>query len=126
MTTHPLPPLSDELADVLDGEYGTPDIDTGIDHLRDGIRRLAETPLTLRQTQSVLAALTAIDGCDVLTGLALLVGRLTDPTTKPALGALPLDLQKEIQRNGEEYARLTADYAPRHLINDALAAIDTT
>ncbi|MGW2863313.1 hypothetical protein [Streptomyces sp. NPDC001205] len=105
-----VPPLDEELAGTLDDLDG---IHCGIDLIRDGIRLLGVDRLTADQTQTILAALAGSEGADVLTALALLIRRLTDPVTNPALRPLPYDTAKAVQQLGEQHAYDTAEFAPR-------------
>ncbi|MFJ1827456.1 hypothetical protein [Streptomyces sp. NPDC088178] len=107
MTTNPLhtagnvvPPLDDDLADVLDRLTG---IHAGINLIRDGIRLLALDRHSADKTQTLLAALAgSSEGADVLTVIGRLVARLSTADTNPALRTLPLDRQKLAQQHGEQ------------------------
>ncbi|MET9436898.1 hypothetical protein [Streptomyces sp. NPDC006551] len=118
-----VPPLDDELAGALDDLAG---IHPGIDMIRDGIRLLAVDHLSADQTQTVLATIAGTGGVDVLETLALLVARLTNPTSNPALRDLDPETAKEVQRRGELYGHDTADYAPREHTSEAAALIEGT
>jgi hypothetical protein len=116
-----VPPLDDDRAGVLDDLQG---IHCGIDLIRDGIRLLGLDRHTADQTQTILAALTGSDdNTDVLAAIALLIQRLTDPATNPALRPLPYEAAKRIQQCGEEHAYCTAEFAPRQVVADACALI---
>lgn len=104
MTVHTaanaVPPLDGtELGGVLDYLAG---VHAGIDLIRDGIRLLALDRLTAEQTQLLVVTLAGgTDGTDVLTAIGLLVARLTNPDSNPALRALDLTAQKTTQLHGE-------------------------
>lgn len=88
-----------ELGGVLDDLDG---FNAGIDLIRDGIRLIATSRLSLDETQTLCAALAgSADGTDVLTAIGHLVARLTNPDSNPALRTLPFDAQKNTQRAGE-------------------------
>ncbi|MFF7190519.1 hypothetical protein ACFZAR_36110 [Streptomyces sp. NPDC008222] len=97
---HAAPNVDDtELGDLLADLAG---IHAGIDLIRDGIRHLAHDRHTLDGTQLLAVTLAGSpDGTDVLTAIGLLVARLTNPDTNPALRALTHDQQKNTQRAGE-------------------------
>ncbi|MEU9703008.1 hypothetical protein [Streptomyces sp. NPDC047981] len=115
-----VPPLDDDLAGVLDDLAG---IHPGIDMIRDGIRLLAVDRLTADKTQTVITSV-AGTGTDVLAALGLLVQRLTNPDSNPALRTLDAETAKSVQRRGEQYAYETAEYAPRDHPSEAAALID--
>ncbi|MER8003048.1 hypothetical protein [Streptomyces sp. NPDC095613] len=115
-----VPPLDDDLDGVLDD---TSHIHAGLDQIRDGIRHLALDRLTADHTQTILSALAGSDGADILTGLALLVQRLTDADTNPALRGLPLALQKTIRHLGEQHSH-ELNYLDRQPLADAIGLID--
>lgn len=96
-----VPPLDGDLAGALDDLDG---IHPGIDLLRDGIRLLALSRHTLDDTQTLLATLAGSAGADVITAIGHLVARLANADLNPALRALPLDIQKQAQRHGEQAA----------------------
>lgn len=90
--------LGDTLS-VLDGWHD------GIDLIRDGLHLIATDRLTLEQTQDITVALAGTsDGTDVLTALARLLARITNPDTNPSLRALDFDQQKKVQQAGEDLA----------------------
>ncbi|MGW1870935.1 hypothetical protein ACWCPS_36020 [Streptomyces mauvecolor] len=115
-----VPPLDDDLAGALDDLDG---IHCGIDLIRDGIRLLGLDQLTADQTQTILATLAGSEGADILTVIALLIRRLTDPAANPSLRPLPYDITKRVQQHGEEHAYETAEFAPRQAIADACGLI---
>ncbi|WP_030756612.1 hypothetical protein [Streptomyces sp. NRRL F-5135] len=115
-----VPPLDDELAGLLDDTAG---VHAGIDLIRQGLHLLALDRLTTDQTQTVLHVLADDDGLDILTGIALLVQRLTDPDTNPALRSLPLALQKTVRHLGEQHGHETS-YLNRQPLADAIGLID--
>lgn len=116
-----IPPIDPELAGVLEDLDG---VHYAIDQIRHGVESLAMERLTKSQTQTVLYSLAGAEGTDILTALALVVARLTNPDSNPSLRTLPLDQQKTIHHLGELYGHDTADLAPRHHIADAIAHID--
>ncbi|MFI6055737.1 hypothetical protein ACIBCO_37345 [Streptomyces violascens] len=115
-----VPPLDDELAGALEDLDG---IHCGIDLIRDGIRLLGLDQHTADQTQNILAALAGSEGADVLTVLALLVRRLTDPAANPSLRPLPCATAQAVQQRGEEHAHEIAEFAPRQAVADACGLI---
>lgn len=130
MTTNPvhtdgnaIPALGDDLAGVLDD---LANIHPGIDLLRDGIRLLALDRHTTDQTQTLLATLAgSSDGTDIVTALAHLIARLTNPHTSPSLRTLPFDQQKEARHHGEQAQfALTDDWLHQHA-SEASAAISS-
>lgn len=116
-----VPPLDTELAGVLQDVAG---VHAGIDLITDGIALLAVDRHTTDRTQTVLATLAGSEGADIITALALLVARLTDSDTNPALRGLPHPVQKQIRALGEQHAHLTAATAPRAAVGDAIGLID--
>lgn len=91
------------LLDDLDG------IHPGIDLIRDGIRHLAHSRLTVDQTQTLAVTLAGSpDGTDLLTAIGLLTARLLNADQNPALRTLDLTAQKDTRLHGE---RLTFDLA---------------
>ncbi|MEU6016995.1 hypothetical protein ABZ826_23970 [Streptomyces sp. NPDC047515] len=129
MTTNPVhtagnavPALDDEFVGVLDDLAG---VHPGIDQIRSGIRLLALDRHTPDMTQTLLAALAgSSDGTDILTALALLIGRLSTADTNPALHNLPLTQQKEAQRHGEAAVYDLTDPDLHQHASEAAAAID--
>jgi hypothetical protein len=118
-----VPPLDDELADRLEDLAG---IHPGIDQIRDGIRLLALDRHTPGKTQTLIAALAGIDGVDLITVIGLLVQRLTDPVSNPALRTLTDDQQKNTQRQGQITAYVLNDPDIHQPASDACAAISDT
>ncbi|WP_328545490.1 hypothetical protein [Streptomyces europaeiscabiei] len=120
-----VPPVDDtELGGVLEDLEG---FHPGIDLIRDGIRLIATDRLTTAQTQSLCAALAGANGVDVLTAIGLLVARLTDADTNPALRTLPFEQQKTTQLHGENLVRHLADDEDLHQhASEASAAITGT
>lgn len=115
-----VPPVDAELAGVLEDLAG---VHAGVDLITDGIRLLAVDRLTVDRTQTVLATLAGSEGADVTTALALLVARLTDSDSNPALRGLTHPIQKTVRQLGEQHAHLTAAAAPRAAITDAIGLI---
>ncbi|MEU1078169.1 hypothetical protein ABZ404_36885 [Streptomyces sp. NPDC005878] len=115
-----MPPIGPDLAGALDDlEY----IHPGIDLIRDGIRLLATERLTADRTQTLLAALAGSDGADVLTLLTLLIQRLTDADTNPALRRIDPALLATIRALGDQAAYTTHEFAPRDLVAEASGLI---
>jgi hypothetical protein len=117
-----VPPLGDDLADVLDRLAG---VHAGIDLIRDGIRLIALDRLDTDQSQTVIGFLAgSSEGTDVLTALAHLIARLSNADTNPSLRTLPLDQQKTAQHHGEQAQfHLTDEWLHQHA-SEASAAID--
>lgn len=118
-----MPPLDDDFAGVLED---TAHVHAGIDLIRTGLRVLALERLTADQTQTVITTLVGDQGADVVTAVALLIQRLTNPDSNPALRDLDADVQKEVQRLGEQHAYQAADFAARdhEPVTEAAARID--
>lgn len=116
----PVKPLDDELDGQLEDTAG---VHAGIDLIRDGIRLLALDRLTADQTQSILSTIAGADA-NVLTALGLLVQRLTNPDTNPALDTLTAQTAKDVQVLGEQFAYGLAELAPGELTSEAAALID--
>lgn len=94
-----VPALDDELAGLLEDLAG---VHPGIDLIRDGIRHLGLDRMSVGQTQTVAVTLAGSpDGTDVLTAVGLLVARILNPDSNPALRALSFEQQKNTQRAGE-------------------------
>ena len=87
-----------DLGNLLEDLYG---IDPGIDLMLDGARLIATSRHTINTTQVLIAVLAGSpDALDVISLPGLLVERLTNPDTNPALRTLPLDQQKNAAREG--------------------------
>jgi hypothetical protein len=111
-----------ELGNVLDDLTG---IHAGIDLIRDGIRHLAHDRHTPDTTQTLLATLAgSSDGTDVIAAIGLLVARLTHTDSNPALRTLPLDRQKNAQREGEQALFALTDPYIHQPTAEACAHID--
>ncbi|MFF8279962.1 hypothetical protein ACF05T_28315 [Streptomyces lateritius] len=118
-----VPPLDGtDLTGVLDD---LANIHPGFDLIRDGIRLLAVDRLTVDKTQTVITTV-AGTGTDVIAALGLLMQRLTNPNTNPALRTLDPATAKKVQQRGEQYAYETAEYAPREHPCEAAALITGT
>jgi hypothetical protein len=119
-----VPPLDGtELGGLLDDLAG---IHPGIDLIRDGIRLLALDRHTTDRTQLLAVTVAGgTDGTDVLTAIGLLVARLTNPDTNPALRSLPLDAQKHTQRHGELLIHHLGDPDLHQHASNASGAIHT-
>jgi hypothetical protein len=118
-----VPPLDGtELGDLLEDLAG---IHAGMDLIRDGIRLIATDRLTTDQTQTLNAALAgSSDGTDALTLVALLVARISNADTNPALRTLPFEQQKTAQLHGENLVHHLADDELHQHASEAAAAID--
>lgn len=118
-----VPPVDGtDLGDLLEGLAG---VHPGIDLIRDGLRLLAHDRLTVDQTQTLCAALAgSADGTDLITAVGLLVARLTDADSNPALRTLPFDRQKTTQLHGENLVHHLAHDDLHHHASEAAAAID--
>lgn len=87
--------LGDTLS-VLDGWH------EGIGLIRDGIRLIAHSRLTLEQIQDLTVVLAGMaDGSDVISAIGQLISRITNPDTSPAIRSLGFDQQKDVQGAGE-------------------------
>jgi hypothetical protein len=115
-----VPPLDDDLEDVLADLAG---IHPGVDLIRQGVRCLANAQLTPDQTQTLCATLAGSHSADVVTLIGLLVQRLADPASNPALRSLPEARQKAAQAAGEEAAYLLSDPDLHQPAADAASAI---
>jgi hypothetical protein len=111
-----------ELGGVLEDLAG---FHPGIDLIRDGIRLIATDRHTTQQTQTLSAVLAGANGVDVLTAIGLLVARITDADTNPALRTLPFEAQKTAALHGERLVFDLADDDLHQHASEAAAAIDT-
>lgn len=118
-----IPPLDADLAKALDDLDG---IHPGVDLIRDGIRHLALDRHTVDGTQTLLATLAGSAGADVITAIGHLVARLANADHNPALRGLPLDVQKQAQRHGEQAALHLADPDIHQPASEASASITGT
>jgi hypothetical protein len=115
-----VPPLDDDLDGQLEDTAG---IHPGIDMIRDGIRLLALDRLTADQTQTILTTLSGADA-NVLATIGLLVQRLTNPDSNPALNTLEEQTAKDVRQLGEQFAYDLAVLDPGDRLNEAAARID--
>ena len=120
-----VPPLDGtDLGNLLEDLGG---IHAGLDLMLDGARLIATDRLTTDQTQTLDAALAgSVDGTDALTLIGLLVARISNADSNPALRTLPFEQQKTAALHGE---RLVFDLADDHLhqhASEAAAAITGT
>ncbi|MET9725441.1 hypothetical protein [Streptomyces zaomyceticus] len=119
--TQPVPPLDENgLGGVLDDTAG---VHAGVDMIRDGIRLLALDRLTADKTQTILSTIAGADA-NLLTALGLLVQRLTNPDTNPALDTLTAQTAKDVQQLGEQFACDLAELAPGDRTSEAVGLID--
>jgi hypothetical protein len=119
-----VPPLDDtELGGLLDDLTG---FDEGIDLICDGIRNIALRRLPTDRVQLLLATIAGSpDATDVVGAFGRLVERIADADNTPALRDLPLDAQKQAQRQGELTAHALTDPDLRAPASKACAALDT-
>ncbi|WP_399559622.1 hypothetical protein OIA45_48595 (plasmid) [Streptomyces chartreusis] len=119
-----VPPVDDtELGGLLEDLAG---FHAGIDLIRDGIRLLALDRHTADRTQTLSAVLAgSTDGTDVLTAIGLLVARLTNPESNPALRELTFEQQKNTQKAGEALVFDLADPDLHQHAADAAGHIHT-
>ncbi|MDX2986520.1 hypothetical protein [Streptomyces caniscabiei] len=119
-----VPPVDGtDLGDILDDLEG---FHPGIDLIRDGIRLIATDRHTTSKTQSLCAALAGAQDADVLTAVGLLVARLTDGNTNPALRTIPIEQQKTAALHGERLVFDLADDDLHQHASEAAAAITGT
>jgi hypothetical protein len=112
-----------ELGGLLDDLNG---IHPGIDLIRDGIRHLAHTRLTVDQTQTLAVTLAGSpDGTDILTAIGRLTARLLNADTNPALRTLDLTAQKDTQLHGELLVHHLTDYKLHQHASNASGSIHT-
>ncbi len=119
-----VPPLDPELAGLIEDLTG---IDPGIDLLCDAARWIALSQHSVDHTQTLSVTLAGSpDGTDALTLIGLLVARITNPDSNPALRDLPFDRQKNTQLHGERLVRHIADDHDLHQhASNASGAIHT-
>jgi hypothetical protein len=125
-----VPPLDPELAGLLDD---LADIHPGIDLILDGVRLIALDRLDAddRRRPTDMTQLLAVtlagspDGTDVLTLIGLLVARITNADSNPALRGLSVEAQKNTQRHGENLLRHLADPDLHQHASNASGAIHT-
>ncbi|MFD7980218.1 hypothetical protein [Streptomyces sp. NPDC059071] len=113
------PALDEELAGVLEDTAG---VHSGIDMIRDGIRLLALDRLSADKTQTILSTI-AGTGTDLFAAFGLLVQRLTNPDSNPALNDLDAETAKQVELRGEQFAFEVAEFAPREHTSEAAALI---
>ena len=120
-----VPPVDGtDLGNLLEDLAG---VHPGIDLIRDGIRLLATDRLTTDQTQTLCAALAgSTDGTDVLTAIGLIVARISNADTNPALRTLPFEQQKAAALHGERLVFDLADDDLHQHASEASAAITGT
>ncbi|AKZ60720.1 hypothetical protein SAM23877_p011 (plasmid) [Streptomyces ambofaciens ATCC 23877] len=120
-----VPPLDDDLAGLLEDLAAVQD--PAIDQILSGLRLLALTRHTVDRTQTLIATLAgASDGTNVVSAIGLLIARLSDPDTNPALRTLPLDQQKNAALAGERACFALTDPELHQAASDTSAAIDGT
>ncbi|MFG2359401.1 hypothetical protein [Streptomyces sp. NPDC048521] len=111
-----------DLGDLLEDLRG---IHPGIDLMLDGARLIAHDRHNLNMTQVLVAVLAGSpDALDVTSLPGLLVERLTNPDTNPAVRSLPLDQQKDAAHQGWLTAHNLADPDLRDTTARACAALD--
>jgi hypothetical protein len=116
------PALDADLTFLLDGLGGA---HPGIDLIRDGLRLLAGAELDADRTQIVLYDLVGGESLDILTAVALVVRRLTDSATNPALRTLSSSARQNLRDVGACVDEDIAEFVPRQLVADAIGLIDT-
>lgn len=120
---HAVPPLDDDLADLLDDLAAVQDV--GIDQIIAGLRHIAVTPHTVDRTQTLIAVLAGADsGLNLITATGQIIARLADPDTNPALRGLPLEQQKTARHAGELAAYALSDPDLHQTASETCAAID--
>ncbi|MFB7359581.1 hypothetical protein [Streptomyces gardneri] len=116
----PIPPLDEDgLGGVLDDTAG---LHSDINQIRDSIRNLALSPLTVEDTKNVLAALAGAEQ-NLVTAIGFLVERLTNPDTNPALEHLDAETAKQVQAYGEQYRYELAEFGPHQHAAQAIGLI---
>lgn len=114
-------PATTQITDLVDDLTGFhPVLDRAVQALED----LAAATLTTDQSQSVVAALAALGDGSVATLIGLVVRRIADPDTNPALAGLPAERKQTLRRLGAEYAALADDDFPRDTAAELAAVID--
>lgn len=116
-----VPPLGEQLADLIDGLRGT---SPGLDLIADGLQHLALERHTTDQTQTTIARLAGNPDDDVIAVTGHLITRLTNPDTNPCLRTLPLHQQKEAQREGCDSLFALTDRHIHQPAAEAAARID--
>lgn len=125
-----VPPLDDELAGLLEDLAG---IHPAIDMFCDAARLIAldrldadnqRQPTEMTQLLAVTLA-GSPDGTDVITLVGLVVARILNADTNPALRGLSFEAQKETQRHGENLLRHLADPDLHQHASNASGAIHT-
>lgn len=111
-----VPPLDEQLADLIDGLRGT---NPGLDQIADGLQHLALQRHTTDQTQTTIARLAGNADDDAIAVIGHLIARLTNADSNPGLRTLPLDLQKKTQHEGEDALFALTD---RHIHQPAAEA----
>ncbi|GGU11364.1 hypothetical protein [Streptomyces lateritius] len=117
--TAEFPPLDEDLIEHLDS---IPTVHPGVAMIADGLRLLAVDKLTADQTQTIITTLSGADA-NVLAAIGLVVQRLTNPDTNPALDALTPQTAKDVQQLGEQFAYDLAVLHPGDRLNEAAARI---
>ena len=91
----------------------------------EGLTEIAHAEHTTDSTSLMLSVLGGgVHGPDVLQLLALVVQRLGNPDTNPALRELSTARQAEICRLTSEYAAFDREFAPKELLNEAAGYAD--
>lgn len=117
-----VPPLDDDLDAAFDELRGFgPDMD----QILNALHRIAARPHTVSSTQTHLAVLAG--NCPNVSDLiALVVARLGDSRTNPALQGLPAPVQDGVRELTADYAALTVENDTYALVSEATAVIDGT
>lgn len=117
-----VPPLDDDIEAAFDELRGFgPDMD----QLVDALHRIAVRPHTVGSTQTHMAVLAG--NCpNVADLIAMVVARLGDSRSNPALRALPAPVQAGVRELTADYAALTVENDTYALVSEATAVIDGT
>lgn len=115
-TTTTVPSLIADLMDDLTGFH--PALDRAVGALGE----LLTADLTADQSQSLVAALGGLADGGFTTLTALVVQRIANPDTNPALADLDADRKQTLRRLGSEYTALVDD--SRDTASELAAVID--
>lgn len=115
-----VPPLDDDLAAAFEELRG---FGQDTDQLLDALHRIAVRAHTVRSTQTHMAVLAG--NCPNVSDLiAMVLARLGDSRTNPALRTLPAPVQEGVRELTADYAALTVENDTYSLISEATASID--
>ncbi|MGV9278080.1 hypothetical protein [Streptomyces griseosporeus] len=120
-----IPPLDDELANLLDDLAAIHD--PGIDQIISGLLYIALSRHTTDHSQNLIHTLAGgMDGQNTVTAIGLVIARLSDPDTNPSLRTLPLEQQKNARLAGADAAYWLADPDLHQTASETAAAITGT